>query len=453
MNQPSTRERSGRGTMKRPIRAALWILVYLGLAVLPLVILLVGELPGGGGIVWDFAMGLGFGGLTVMGLQSILTARFRRATAPFGVDIIYYFHRCMAVGGFGLIAGHYVILRLGYGAALGPLNPLTSPWPMTAGRGALLIFAVLMVSSLWRRRLGIEYDRWRIGHALMAVIAVILAIAHVEGVGHYTRAVWKGWLWGGYSGMWMLAVAYVRIIRPVNLLRHPYRVVSVRQELGHSWTLTLVPKGSSDFTFLPGQFAWVTLRSSPLRAKEHPFSISSSAARPAELQFTIKELGDFTRTIKDVNVGELAYVDGPHGVFTTDHYPGAERFVFLAGGVGIAPIMSMLRTLSDRGDDRPLRLIYGNWRWDEILFREELESLRPRLRLEIVHVLQEAPPGWTDLTGVLSEDVLCRAIPAEADAAHFFVCGPLPMTASVQRTLRRRGVPMHRIHFERFDMA
>ena len=71
--------------------------------------LLLGRMPKGGGYWWDFAMALGFGGLAVMGLQSALTARFRRATAPFGVDIIYYFHRLVAIAGFGLVVAHYVI--------------------------------------------------------------------------------------------------------------------------------------------------------------------------------------------------------------------------------------------------------------------------------------------------------------------------------------------------------
>jgi predicted ferric reductase len=398
-------------------------------------------------------MALGFGGLAVMGLQSVLTARFRHATAPFGVDIIYYFHRLVAVGGFGLIAAHYLTLRLRYGAAIGPMSPIAAPWHMTAGRVALLLFGVLIVTSLWRKKSRIEYDRWRVGHAIMAVAAVVLAIAHIYGVGHYTRAAWKGIVWGGYSAVWLLVVGYVRIMRPLTLLKTPYRVAAVRKERGPSWTVTVEPTGHAGLTFCPGQFAWLTLRASPFRAKEHPFSFSGSAADHRALQFTIKELGDFTRTIKDVKVGEVAYVDGPHGVFTTDRHPHASGFVFIAGGVGIAPLMSILRTLADRADARPMRLIYGNRRWDDVLFREEIERLRSRLRLEVVHVLQEPPADWTGAQGVLSEPVLRDAIPPAVRAFVFFMCGPKPMSDSVQRTLRGFGVPLSRIHCELFDMA
>ncbi len=453
MTTPSAHASRQQPAPPRWPRAVAWISAYVLLAAFPVATLLLGDLPEGGGFWWDFAMALGFGGLAIMGLQSALTARFRRATAPFGADLIYYFHRLVAVAGFGLIAAHYFILRARHAAALGPLNPIEAPWPMTAGRIAFLLFAALIVTSLWRKQLRLEYDRWRVAHAAMAVAAVVLAIAHIQGAGHYTRAPWKGVVWAGYSTAWLLVIGYVRLARPLALRRCPYRVTDVRQETGRAWTLTVQPQGHAGIRFRPGQFAWLTLRASPFRAKEHPFSFSGSAEDPTALRFTIKELGDFTRTIGGVKPGEIAYVDGPHGVFTPDRRPGAPGFVFIAGGVGIAPIMSMLRTLADRGDRRPLRLVFGNWRQDDVLFREEIDLLVARLNLDVVHVLQEPPPGWTGLQGVLSEPVLREAVPPAARALEFFVCGPKPMNDAAQRFLRQSGVPQNRIHCELFDMA
>jgi len=438
--------------VRRP-QGALWIALYIALVAFPLVILLLGGMPKGGGYWWDFSMALGFGGLAIMGLQSILTARFRRATAPFGMDIIYYFHRWIAVGGFLLIVAHYVILRVGYAGAIGPLSPLAAPWHMTAGRIALVLFGVLIVSSLWRKAFRLEYDGWRIGHAIMAVAAVVLSIVHIQGVGHYTQEPWKGTLWGAYAALWVLVVVYVRLARPWSLLRRPYRVSEVRKERGRTWTLTLRPEGHDGIQFQPGQFAWLSLRASPFRAKEHPFSFSGSAAEAGTLRFTIKELGDFTRTIGTVKPGERAYVDGPHGAFTPDRHPDAPGFVFIAGGVGMAPIMSMLRTLADRGDPRPMLLVFGNRQWEDVLFREEIDDLRGRLQLKVAYVLEEPSPEWPGLRGLLTEEVLREAIPTVDTGRLYFVCGPKPMTDSVQRALRNRGVPLSRIHFELFEMA
>ncbi|HSL11862.1 MAG TPA: oxidoreductase, partial [Actinomycetota bacterium] len=150
--------------------------------------------------------------------------------------------------------------------------------------------------------------------------------------------------------------------------------------------------------FQPGQFAWLIVGHSPFDVEEHPFSLSSSAERPDEICMTIKELGDFTSEISDVEPGTTAYVDGPYGVFTTDRNE-APAFAFVAGGVGITPVISMLRTLADREDRRPLTLVFADATWDGMVFRDELERLRERLDLEVVYVLAEPHEGWEGETG------------------------------------------------------
>ena len=102
-------------------------------------------------------------------------------------------------------------------------------------------------------------------------------------------------------------------------------------------------------------------------------------------------------------------LDGPHGSYSGR--PHAERFVLIAGGIGITPIISLLRTAADAGDCRPFLLIYGSRRWEQVTFREELEHLRERLDLRIVHVLKEPPPGWQGEAGFVDVLLLERHVP------------------------------------------
>lgn len=439
--------------MRFPFTAVLWIVVYLLLVAAPLVVLLVGPVPPGAGFWWDFSMALGFAGMAMMGVQFAITARFRRAAAPFGIDIVYQFHRYVAVIALLLILAHYLILRSDSPQALGPLDPFAAPSYMSAGRIALLLFAIVIATSLWRKPLGIDYDRWRIWHALLATVAFLAAVVHIEGVGYYTAAPWKRWLWMGYTLFWVLLVVYVRLAKPWTMSRRPWRVVEVRPERGSAWTLALEPEGHRGLHYAPGQFAWLTLRSSPYRFAEHPFSFASSGDRGGRLEFTIKELGDFTRTIGSVQPGEIAYVDGPYGVFSTERYPGAPGFVFIAGGVGIAPIMSMLRTAAERGERRPLTLVYANDRWEDVIFRDELERLREHLVLEVVHVIAKPPSAWSGERGYIDRALLERHLPPDRRSREYFLCGPNAMTDAAQQALRALGIPLARVHFELFDMV
>lgn len=439
--------------MKTILSAFFWVSLYLTLVLAPLVVLKIGEVPPGSGFWWDFSKALGFAGMAMMGVQFVLTARFRRASAPFGIDIVYYFHRYLAVLAFAIIVLHFLILRIGYVEALGTMNPLKAPWYMTAGRAALALFALLIVSSLWRKPLRIHYDEWRMLHIGLAMTAFLLALAHIEGVGYYIEAPAKRWLWTGYTLLWLLLIVDIRLIKPWRMRGKPYRVAEVRQERGSSWTLALEPDGHEGMRFQPGQFAWLTLRESPWHVKEHPFSFSSSAARQDRLEFTIKELGDFTRTIKQTQVGETAYLDGPYGVFSVDRHPEAPGFVFIAGGVGATPIVCMLRTLADRHERRPLWFVYGNNRWEDVIFREELETLRERLDLRLVHVLKEPPSDWQGESGYVTPELLRKVLPADARRYEYFLCGSKPMSDAVQQGLRALRVPLGRIHFELFDLA
>jgi predicted ferric reductase len=438
--------------MNTVIAAVLWIGIYLALVLAPLLILLAGPLPPGGGFWWDLAMAIGFAAIAMLGVQFVLTARFRRVAAPFGIDILYYFHRYMAVFALALVCAHYLVIRVINPDALGTASPLTAPAHMTAGRAALLCFAVVVVTSLWRKPLRLPYEGWRVAHVVLTTAGLILAGVHIEGVDYYYEAPGKRPFWIAFVAFWVLLVVYVRLIKPWRMRQQPYRVVEVKPETARTCTIAVQAEGHAGLRFQPGQFAWVTLRASPFALREHPFSIASSAERPQRLEFTIKSLGDFTRTVPTIAVGETAWLDGPYGAFSVDRY-AAPGFVFIAGGVGIAPIMSMLRTLADRRDSRPLLLVYANKREASIIFRDELEALTARLSLRLVHVLDQPAAGWPGERGLISQALLDKSLPGNRHELEYFLCGPKPMTQCVEQALHALRVPLRRVHSELFDLV
>lgn len=434
------------------VRAAFWVAVYLLVVLAPLLALLIDGTQAALGFSWDLSMALGFAGTTMMGVQFLLTARFKRASAPYGIDIIYYFHRYVAVVAFAIILAHPLLLASDTATLLAFLDPMSAPWYMPAGMASLVALTALMITSWWRKQIGIPYDAWRRWHTALAVAALGLALAHIGGVGRYTEATASRLVWWASVVLGIGVVAYVRVAKPMWMLRRPYEVLEVRPERGDAWTVVVGPRAHRGFDFAPGQFAWLTLRAHPSALREHPFSMSSRPDPARRLEFTIKELGDFTSTIKHVHVGEAAYVDGPYGAFTVDRHP-APGYVFVAGGIGIAPIMSMLRALAHRADRRPILLFYAYRRWERLTFREALEDLRSRLNLQLVYVLSEPPEGWKGETGLITADAIDRHLPSDRRKLHYFICGPEAMTHVVERALYRLGVPMAHLHTELFDLV
>lgn len=433
-------------------RALFWITVYLALVVFPLFVLLVDEAPRGAGFWYDFSLALGFAGTAMMAVQFVLTARFKRMTAPYGIDIVYYFHRYLAVVGVLVVLAHPLILVLADPIFLYYLNPFEAPPHMVAGLASTVALVVMTAVSLLRKVIRLHYDAWRIGHVILAVAAVGLAFFHIDGVGYYVATPWKRALWAAIAASWIGLIVYVRLLKPIFLLRRPYRVTDVRPERGDAWTVALEPEGHAGMAFVPGQFAWLVLRSSPFAMREHPFSFSSAPRDSGGVEFTIKELGDFTRTIGTVKPGEVAYLDGPYGSFGVAESLAPELF-FIAGGIGIAPMSSMLRGLAARGDRRPLTLVHACGTLSRMPLHEQMDELGERLNLKIVRVLEEPPHDWQGEVGFVDEALLRRLLPADRQRVEVLICGPTPMIESVETSLYRLGVPLGRFHSELFDLV
>lgn len=435
------------------MRAAACIALYLAIVAAPLLVLLLGDGPPGVAFWWDLSKALGFAALSMLGVQFALTARFSGPTSPFGIDIIYFLHRYLAIAAAGLAFIHFAIMWLVYRDALGVLNPLEAPWYMTSGRVALGAFVLAVVTSEWREQLRLEYGLWRFLHIVLAMIGFMAAIAHILGVGYYTQAPLTRALWLSMTLSWVALILWVRLIRPALQKRRPYRVSEVRQETNEAWTLVLEPDGHPGLQgFQAGQFAWLTLRASPFAIKEHPFSLSSAPHQLPIVEMTIRELGDFTGTISSIEKGQRAYLEGPFGIFSHQRLPAAPGFVFIVGGVGVTPVISMVRSMADAEERRPLWLFYANPELEKVLFKDEIDDLTEKLDLTLIHILQDPPEGWGGETGMLTKDILEAAIPRDSRATlHYFLCGPPPMLDAAEQHLHDLEVPQRHIHVEIFN--
>ena len=432
-------------------RAAIWIGVYLFVVLAPLFALLLGDHPPARDFWTEFADAIAYAGLAIMGLQFGLTARFRFITQPWGEDVIYYFHRQLTWVALGLVLAHPAILIWVRPARIAALNVFAAGWRVKYGNFSVYALAALTALSYGRKRIGLSYEAWHATHILLALLAIGYGLLHAVAFGFYLQSPLKSGLWVALGAVWIGLFVYTRLVRPCFLLRRPYRIEEARPERGDSVTLTLRADGHDGLRFAPGQFAWLSTVT-PFQITGHPFSFASSAERKdGRIELTIRNLGDFTATLPSMPIGRRVWLDGPYGAFTMDD--ADDLPVLIAGGIGVTPMMSMLRTMADRGDRRRVLLIYANRNWDDVTFREELEALGKRLDLVVETVLEEPPPGWTGERGRISVDTIERCVPAPFDARCYFICGPEPMMDAAEAALAGLGVPISRYHSERYSFA
>jgi predicted ferric reductase len=431
------------------VRAVFWVTAYVGAVVSPLVFAAIGADHPDHGFWTNISVALGFVGLAMMGLEFALVARFRPVAAPFGQDALLQFHRQIGYVGLAFILVHFAISSKW--DELTPDRALSAPALVWFGMIAMLALIALIASSVWRSRLRLSYETWHMAHTVLAVVLIVGALGHVFFVDEYVSSLWKRFLWAVMSGALVSLLVWVRLLKPRRALARPWRLERVVAERGETTTLRLKPPPDAAFRFDPGQFGWFAFGRSPFSLTQHPFSFASSAERE-EVDLAVKALGDFTSQVSELVPGTTVYVDGPHGVFSIDQDEGP-GFGLIAGGVGIAGLISMLRTMADRHDVRPAVLFYANRTWEGTAFREELDRLADQLSLDVVHVLTQPPEGWSGETGYVRDEVLARHLPPGYRRFQFFICGPEPMMDAAETALIRLGVPADRVHTERFDMV
>ncbi|MBF6435273.1 ferric reductase-like transmembrane domain-containing protein [Nocardia cyriacigeorgica] len=395
------------------LRGIGWIVLYVAVAVVPLAFAVVGPVGGGRGFWVEFSVALGFVGMSMLGAQFALVARFRAVAAPFGEDALVQFHRQISYVALAFILAHPVLLQAGGVDIVALLNLAEAPWRARCAIASTVLLLIVIATSVWRQRLRIRYEVWQLIHGGLSVAVVALALAHMLLVGYYLDATWKVWLWIVMTVALVGLLVWVRVLAPLRRLRRPWRVAKVTA---------------------------------------HPFSFSSSAEDTGQIAITIKALGDFTATVGDITPGTRAFLDGPHGVFTPDRHEGP-GFVLIAGGVGITPAMSILRTMADRGDRRPFLLLYAVRNLDEQTFDEEIAGLTSLLDLTTVLVPQNPPPDWDGESGFIDRALLQRHLPARYRHHQYFICGPAPMVTAIEDALAAADVPADRVHTERFTFV
>lgn len=224
------------------------------------------------------------------------------------------------------------------------------------------------------------------------------------------------------------------------------KVIELIQRTPSAASLRMEKPG--DFSFQPGQWGYFTVEGDCGKVSRS-LSFSSSPTEP-HLEFTkrISE-SDFCKNVEQLQSGDEVIFRGPMGNLI---YEGSlERVTFLAGGIGITPIRSILKHAVDKSIDGEKYLVYGNLSVEETAFADEIklwEKEDPDLK--VIHVLQDPPSGWKGFTGFIDSHVIETAVPELPDQT-FYVSGPPPMVKAVAMCLDDLGIHRDKVYKEELE--
>jgi ferredoxin-NADP reductase len=223
-------------------------------------------------------------------------------------------------------------------------------------------------------------------------------------------------------------------------------VAATDEETPRVHTLTLDVAGWGGHR--AGQHLDVRLTAEDGYQAERSYSIASAPDDP--LAITVERLEDGEVSpylVDDVAEGDVFEVRGPIGGYFVWDGDEPEPVLLVAGGSGVVPLMAMARHRAQVGSTAPMRLLYSSRTWDDVIYRDELETLG----IEVVHTLtRQQPPGWSGYSRRIDDELLREVAFPAADGPRVYVCGSTRFVDAAADGLVRLGYDPRSIRTERF---
>jgi len=392
-------------------------------------------------LLYNLGRQAGIIGFTCLSLLIISGDTARFFDRYFGLDKIIKFQRKFSLATALFIIFHPLFFILSDSLIATYLIPDFTFIPLALGAISFYIFIIVMVASHLYKK--ISYAIWQYIHILIYIL-FFFSLYHAFNLGSDSETIYMRIL---YS-VSLFGVICGAIYRTQYKIKKHYAgkfyVKKIKRETSDTFSLVLTaPK---DFSFKAGQFCFLRLSKNKLYAR-HPFTMSSSP-KEADICFTVKNTGRFTKTALNLRVGAEVIIDGPFGIFTLKD--DDKDCVFIAGGVGITPFFSIIKDNLSKTKKRNMLLIYGSKTKEDIIFKEKLDNIKEKWFRKIYVLSHETPSASGEYErGYVNKDLINKYV-ANIKNSSYYICGPEAMKTSVKKALFGLGVKKQDIIIEDF---
>jgi predicted ferric reductase len=393
----------------------------------------------------NLAQILSISAVILFALNFILATRMRFVENLFlGLDKMYKSHKLIARLAFTFAWAHPILILIDRFRGIESIQTYFIPGEnlrMNAGIFALYLMTLLVLFSVTKF---LPYHIWKNTHRFMVFVLVFLIVHMVNSNGslgsNLILKIWViGWAVAGILS-WIYIEFFYKSYGPVF-----YYKVSKVNKLGSINELYLEPQ-NKPLTFVAGQFVFLSFLDNKSISNEfHPYTISSNP-HDYSIRISAKNLGDYTSKLVNAEVGNLVKLIGPYGYFTKDRLAQYKNQIWIAGGIGVTPFLSMLAMEKDEPSSNNINFFYTAKTESEAVYKSEIVNNSADIdNFNLIF-------NTDDKDGFLTADKIAKNIKFDIKQAHILLCGPKAMMYSLRKQFKDLGVKDDQIIFEDFAL-
>ena len=379
---------------------------------------------------------LGTTALAYMAVSCLLASRWRVVEHLFGgLDRVYDTHKWLGIWAL-VFASYHLVFKANLDVWNSvPIMELSKYWTRMVRQLSYVALGMIVLLALNRN---IPYSVWRWWHKLSGPLFLIVILHWLSFKSPITLFSPAGIWLSVLCALGVLAALYKLLLYPFVARAGEYRVIEVSSEKA-ALHLTFAPIGKG-FDFKAGQFAFLSFKEKGLR-EPHPFTIACAHRENGQLEFVIRALGDYTKTLRErVKVGMVADIYAPYGHFKRPS--GAAKEIWIGAGVGISPFIAWLQDpLGERLDKATLIYCFNPAR--AFPPAEQLQGVAEQRGVQFM-----ANSGGTAQLADHLRQLLTHTAP---ESVHISFCGPKGLLQRVRELMREHGVPAQNLHVELFE--